>query len=113
MEEKDENKVVVHKAVITTEENDKNMTISELLFEWAGTVFVSIEIVMLILTFFMRQVTVSGSSMTDTLQSGDKLMVSSFMYTPKNGDIVVCNSEFVGALYMTSDFDLDDYFEDI
>ena len=34
-------------------------------------------------------------------------------YHHKNGDIVVCNSEFVGALYMTSDFNLDDYFEDI
>ena len=89
MEEKDENKVVVHKAVITAEEKDKNLTVTELLFEWAGAVFVSIIIVMLILTFFARQVTVSGTSMTDTLQNGDKLMVNSFMYTPKNGDIVV------------------------
>ena len=67
MEEKEKNKVAVHKAVITAEEKDKNLTVTELLFEWAGAVFVSIIIVMLILTFFARQVTVSGTSMTDTL----------------------------------------------
>ncbi len=89
MEEKDKNKVVIHNSVITTEEKDKNLTVSELLFEWAGAVFVSIVIVMLVLTFFVRHVTVSGSSMTDTLQNGDRLLVSSFMYTPQNGDIVV------------------------
>ena len=89
MEEKDKNKVVIHNSVITTEEKDKNLTVSELLFEWAGAVFVSIVIVMLVLTFFVRHVTVSGSSMTDTLQNGDRLLVNSFMYTPQNGDIVV------------------------
>lgn len=89
MEEKDKNKAVIHNSVITTEEKDKNLTVSELLFEWAGAVFVSIVIVMLVLTFFVRHVTVSGSSMTDTLQNGDRLLVNSFMYTPQNGDIVV------------------------
>lgn len=89
MEEKDKNKTVIHNSVITTEEKDKNLTVSELLFEWAGAVFVSIVIVMLVLTFFVRHVTVSGSSMTDTLQNGDRLLVNSFMYTPQNGDIVV------------------------
>ena len=47
MEEKEKNKVAVHKAVITAEEKDKNLTVTELLFEWAGAVFVSIIIVML------------------------------------------------------------------
>lgn len=87
MEEK--NKLVAHKAVITKEDKDETITIPELVFEWAGAVFTALIVVLLILTFFVRQVTVSGSSMTDTLQNNDRLIVTNFMYTPKNGDIVV------------------------
>ncbi len=42
-----------------------------------------------VLTFFVRQVTVSGNSMTDTLQDQDRLLVTNFMYTPQNGDIII------------------------
>ena len=87
MEEK--NKLVAHKAVITKEDKDETITIPELVFEWAGAVFTALIVVLLILTFFVRQVTVSGSSMTDTLQNNDRLIVTNFMYTPKNGEIVV------------------------
>ncbi len=49
-----------------------------------------------IMTFFFRTVTVKGSSMTDTLISKDKLIISTFCYTPTNGDIVVITH---GAMY--------------
>ncbi len=87
---KENEKIVVHKALIE-EKQDKqdSITLSEFVFEWAGAIFTALIVVLLILTFFVRQVTVSGSSMTDTLQNTDRLLVTNFMYTPQNGDIIV------------------------
>lgn len=59
------------------------------IFDWANAVLVALIVVILLLTFVFRQVTVKGSSMTDTLSGDDRLIISSFMYTPKYGDIVV------------------------
>ena len=50
----------------------------------------------IIMTFFFRSVTVKGFSMTDTLDTQDKLIISTFSYTPQNGDIVVITH---GAMY--------------
>ena len=49
----------------------------------------AIVVILLVMTFFLRQITVKGHSMDDTLQTQDRLVVASFMYEPKNGDIVV------------------------
>ncbi|MBR6101565.1 MAG: signal peptidase I [Ruminococcus sp.] len=46
-----------------------------------------------IFTFVLRNITVVGESMEQTLSDGDKLVALRFMYTPKRGDIVVVNSE--------------------
>ena len=94
MEEK--NKLTAHKSVITAEDKDDTITVSELLFEWAGAVFTALIIVLLVLTFFVRQVTVSGGSMNDTLQDKDRLFVTNFLYTPQNGDIVIISH---GSVY--------------
>lgn len=88
-EETEEKKIIADKKIVTAEEEDETITVSELLFEWAGAMFTALAVVLLLLTFFVRQVTVSGSSMTDTLKNDDRLLVTNFMYTPSNGDIVV------------------------
>ena len=88
-EETEEKKIIADKKIVTAEEEDETITVSELLFEWAGAMFTALAVVLLLLTFFVRQVTVSGSSMTDTLKNDDRLLVTNFMYTPQNGDIVV------------------------
>lgn len=61
----------------------------DLVFEWANTLFIFLTVVLLVMTFFFRQVTVNGPSMNDTLSSGDRLVVSGFLYDPQPGDIVV------------------------
>ncbi len=43
----------------------------------------------LIMTFVCRTVTVSGSSMADTLQNNDRLLVSTWVSKPQMGDIVI------------------------
>ncbi len=70
-------------------EVEENISISSFIFEWANAFMVALVVVVLLLTFVWRQVTVSGTSMTDTLNDGDRLIISSFMYKPQYGDIVV------------------------
>lgn len=45
--------------------------------------------VILLITLFARLSWVSGPSMNNTLQHGEKLVISDLFYTPKQGDIVV------------------------
>ena len=91
MKEKD--KIVANKSLLTAKENENTVGLSEFVFEMAGAVFTALIVVLLILTFFVRQVTVSGNSMTDTLQDQDRLLVTNFMYTPQNGDIIIISHD--------------------
>ena len=47
---------------------------------------------MLLFTFVGRVVQVDGNSMNNTLLNGEKLIITSFPYTPAHGDIVVTDS---------------------
>ncbi len=64
-------------------------TASTVIYDWAVTIVTALVVIFLLLTFFFRQVTVNGPSMNDTLENADRLIVSNFMYTPANGDIVI------------------------
>lgn len=90
---KDEEKEAVKEAETEEEEEDIEekavFDLTNFIFEWSNAGIVAVITVVIILTFFFRQVTVSGPSMTDTLQDKDRLIVQSFMYTPQCGDIVV------------------------
>ena len=70
-------------------EEEESISVTSFIFEWANAFMVALIVVVLLLTFVFRQVTVSGTSMTDTLNDKDRLIISSFMYTPQYGDIVV------------------------
>jgi signal peptidase I len=59
------------------------------LYDWVRCILFAIAIVVVCLTFIFRLVNVDGSSMYDTLSSGDKVIVTNLFYTPKDGDIVV------------------------
>lgn len=52
--------------------------------------------VVIVFTFLLRQVTVDGESMINTLQDGDKLIVHHLFYTPERGDIVIVDSYSLG-----------------
>lgn len=56
------------------------------------SVITSIFVVLLIFTFVCRPVTVDGTSMNPTLDDKDKLLMATFMYSPKVGDIVIINN---------------------
>lgn len=63
------------------------------LFDWIETFALSFAFIILVFTFLFKIVTVSGHSMNETLQDGDRLIISDAFYTPKCGDIVVIVDE--------------------
>lgn len=66
------------------------------LYDWLEVFAVSVAIVFVIFAFVARVAVVDGDSMTNTLKNKDKLIVRELLYTPKQGDIVVCQSEYLG-----------------
>ena len=46
--------------------------------------------VILITSFFFKHSVVDGTSMQSTLENGEHLIISDLFYTPKRGDVIVC-----------------------
>ena len=65
--------------------NELASTLFDVLEMFAWSVFV----VMILFTFVIRLCRVDGSSMNDTLQNGENLLVYSLGYTPKQDDVIV------------------------
>ena len=73
-------------------EEKKGRTFSDFM-EICESVITSVFVVLLLFTFVARPVTVDGRSMVPTLNDKDKLIMSTFLYTPKAGDIVIIENE--------------------
>ena len=58
-------------------------------FDWIGAAVVAMVVVVLLFTLFCRVVNVSGDSMTNTLQDGEKLILTGVCAVPEYGDVVV------------------------
>ena len=67
------------------EKNSKRIEI----YEWIQCIAVALIVCVVLFTFFVRMVDVSGWSMYPTLEDKDKMLVTNIFYTPKQGDIVV------------------------
>ncbi|MFI3116260.1 MAG: signal peptidase I [Clostridia bacterium] len=59
------------------------------LFEWTEALIIAVFCVVFVFVFIARPVGIDGSSMEPTLQDHDTLIISNFLYTPKNSDIIV------------------------
>lgn len=59
------------------------------LFDFVEMLVLTVVVVLLISTFFIRHTLVEGDSMNNTLISGQHLLISDVNYTPEQGDIVV------------------------
>ena len=59
------------------------------IFDFIELFVFTLAAVFIITSFFFRYSTVEGSSMMNTLENGEKLILSSFLYTPEPGDVVV------------------------
>lgn len=58
-------------------------------YEWVEALISSLIAVVILFTFLFRVVNVSGPSMLPTLQSNDRVVLSSYFYKPHRGDVVV------------------------
>ena len=70
----------------------KNETLRDIA-DMLETVLVSVFVVVMLFAYVIRPVTVDGSSMEATLHNGDRLLMTDFFYTPKQGDIVIVNND--------------------
>lgn len=66
-------------------------------FDWVQSLVLALIVCVMLFTFVVRVVSVSGTSMLDTLQNNDRIIVSNLFYTPKQGDIVVLRKESFSA----------------
>lgn len=63
------------------------------IYDWIQCLISALIICVLVFVFFIRVIDVVGTSMLPTLQHGNKMLVSGFLYKPKQGDIVVFKTD--------------------
>lgn len=61
----------------------------QLVYDSISIIYTAVIIIMVVFTFFFRIAGVIGPSMMDTLNDGDKLVVSAFVKTPQPGDVII------------------------
>lgn len=64
-------------------------------YDWVEAIVFSVAVIVLIFTFFFRIVGVEGMSMTNTLQDGNRVIITNINYTPKQFDIIVLSTKAV------------------
>ncbi len=65
-------------------------------YDWVQCIVTALVAGILCFMFVLRVVGVVGSSMYPTLRNGDRVLTSKLFYTPKQGDIVVVQTETFG-----------------
>lgn len=76
------------------EQAEEKKTESRLeLYDWIQSIVSTLVIVILAFIFIGRQIGVDGTSMTNTLQHKDSVFVTSLLFTPKYGDIIIIKVE--------------------
>ena len=75
-----------------TEEMTGKDRITREIFDWVSTFAQALFGVIIVFTFLIRFVTVDGTSMAQTLDHGDRLIITDLNYTPERGDIVVVHN---------------------
>ena len=68
---------------------DKKPTFSQEVIDSLGVLTFAVVAVVIIFCLVFRVATIKGTSMLETLQNGDKVIISNINYEPEHGDIVV------------------------
>ncbi|MCL2828992.1 MAG: signal peptidase I [Oscillospiraceae bacterium] len=73
---------------------DENKTVPyQGLYDWIQSIVMTFLAVICLLTFVGRTIGVEQASMTPTLLHGDRMIVRSIFYTPRQGDIVIFSKQ--------------------
>lgn len=78
----------------SSEKKQKN-SIGREIWEWFYTIAIAVAIAVVIKGFIFDVVKVDGSSMFPTLVDGDRLIVTKLNYKPRQGDIIILDSNYV------------------
>ncbi len=70
-------------------EQSEEATLTSEIFEWLDIIIIAIISVVIVFTLIFRIATITGTSMQSTLFETEKVVITNFNYTAKNGDIVV------------------------
>lgn len=93
-EEINNNEVNEETALTEEEPAPVKKSIGREIFEWVYSIVIAVVIAMLIKGFLFDVVKVDGLSMYPTLNDRDRLIVTKLGYTPKQGDIVILDSNY-------------------
>lgn len=74
-------------------DKSKSSGVLDAVLDYLNTGAVAVFAFICIFTFVLRNITVIGESMEQTLFNGDRVIAVRFMYTPERGDVVIVNSE--------------------
>lgn len=81
-----------------TKENTTGTSLLDDVTDVIESVIFSVFIVLLTFTYLFRISDVSGPSMEPTLVEKDRVVISPLLYTPKQNDIIIVDSEKLGKL---------------
>ncbi|MBR5322983.1 MAG: signal peptidase I [Clostridia bacterium] len=73
-------------------QSDESSSFLAGLYDWLEVIVLSAAFALLLFTFILRLAIVDGNSMNHTLHDKEMLIISDFMYTPENNDIIVFTS---------------------
>lgn len=73
------------------------------IFDWIEILVQAIIGVVICFSFLFRIATIDGPSMMDTLQNGERVVITNLFYTPKAGDIVVISRNAENSVYTMND----------
>lgn len=79
---------------VTEDFPEKPFSLKKEVFEWFYTIVIALLIAFIIKGFLFDMVKVDGLSMYPTLHHEDRLIVRKIGYTPKQGDIIILDSEY-------------------
>lgn len=86
------------KELVLEKKSSEKSDLVSTVFEWMGAAVIAMSIVAIVFTLFCRVVNVSGDSMTNTLQNGEKLVLTGICANPEYGDIVVIRRDYDSPL---------------
>lgn len=74
-------------------------------FDWTEVLVHAILAVVLCFSFLFRIATIDGPSMRDTLQNGEKVIITNLFYKPEVGDIVVISRNHENSVFTANSTD--------
>lgn len=82
---------------------EKSITFKEFVFDWLEVFVHAIIAVVICFSFLFRSATIDGPSMENTLQHGERVIISNLFYEPKSGDIVVISRNKENSVFTMND----------